>query len=157
RLRRVLTESARPLKSYFSKNVAVCQDRLRLILPEIFKSAACQFRISHRVLNVLVAEIKLDRARILSSIRQIKARRMSQHMRVYRKFDSGRLCGLSDNAMNGAPRRRTAAQRREYIWRRVALISLPCAQGSEFGPSQRMRRWRAVLQSCDVQRTSLQI
>jgi hypothetical protein len=32
----------------------------RSIFPEVLRSAGCQFRVPHRVLNILVAEIELD-------------------------------------------------------------------------------------------------
>ena len=39
-----------------------------LILPEVFEPAGGQFRVADSVLNVLVAEIELNRARILAGV-----------------------------------------------------------------------------------------
>ncbi len=58
-------------------------DGIKLVLPEVLESAGSQFGIAHRVLNVLVAEIELNRARILG-VREMKARCVPQHVRVTR-------------------------------------------------------------------------
>src|SRR5262245_32138929 len=101
----------------------------RSILPEFLEPPRSQLRIAYRVLNVLVAEVHLDRARILAGIRQIEARRVPEHMRMNRELDAGRLCGFHHNVMDGASCHRTATQRREHIRRGIVLFALPGPQG----------------------------
>ena len=81
----------------------------RLVFPEIPKPAGRQLRISDRVLNILVAKIKLDRPRILASVRKIKARRVPQHVRMDWKLDPRRLRGFGNDVMDRAPRHRPAS------------------------------------------------
>ena len=64
-----------------------------LISPEIFEPAESQFRIAGSELNVLVAEVQLDRPCILAGVRQIGTRRMAQHVRMNRKFDASGFSG----------------------------------------------------------------
>jgi hypothetical protein len=49
------------------------------VFPEVFESACSQFRIADGVLNVLVAEVELNRARILAGVGEIKLPIRFQH------------------------------------------------------------------------------
>jgi hypothetical protein len=53
------------------------------------------------VLNILVAKVKLNSSSVLASIRQIKAGRVPQHMRVNRELDTSRFTGARDDLING--------------------------------------------------------
>src|SRR5215472_4066804 len=59
-----------------------CRDRHRLISPKVFETRWRQFRISHRMLNIFVAEVGLQRARVVAPVRQCITARMAQHVRV---------------------------------------------------------------------------
>jgi hypothetical protein len=81
----------------------------RLILPEIAEPARRQFGISNRVLNILVSEVLLNRAHVLAGIRQVEARCMAQHVRMYRELDTGGLGGFCHDMMGRAPCHRATA------------------------------------------------
>ena len=92
-----------------------CMSRIRfeigspLILPEVLEPAGRQFGIAYRVLNVLVAEIELNRACVVAGIRQVVPGGVAQHVRVNRKSDSRRFRDFGNHAMDRAPRHRAAA------------------------------------------------
>jgi hypothetical protein len=77
-----------------------------LVFPEVSKPTGCQFRVAHHVLNVLVAEIKLNRPRVLAVVCEIEAGCVAEHVRMDRKFDAGHLGGFGDHVMEHAPRHR---------------------------------------------------
>ena len=85
-----------------------CRER-GSVSPEIFEPAGRQFGVAHRVLNVLVAEIKLDRPRILAGVREVIARGVAQHVRMNRKPVASGLRGYGNDVMHRAPRHRAAA------------------------------------------------
>jgi hypothetical protein len=82
----------------------------RLTLPpEILEPVRRQFGVPDRVLNVLVAEIGLQRPRILAVVGQLVAARMPQHVRVSFEAEPGHLAGTLDKlgkplGENGDPR-----------------------------------------------------
>ena len=65
--------------------------RCVLILPKSRKPFGMQLGITHGVLHVLVAQIMLNRARVVGIVGELKARRMPEHMRMY---EEGKACGL---------------------------------------------------------------
>ena len=54
------------------------------ILPKAFEPIRTQFRVSHRVRDVLVPEVLLDRARVLAVAGELEPARMPQHVRMDR-------------------------------------------------------------------------
>jgi hypothetical protein len=74
----------------------------KLVLPEILETAARQFGVTHRVLDVPMAKVQLNCAGILASIREIEACRMSQHVRVHWKIDAGRVGRFGNYVMDRA-------------------------------------------------------
>jgi len=59
--------------------------------PKVFEARWRQFRISHRVLNIFVAEVGLQRPGIMPSVRQCITARMAQHVRMHTEFELGLL------------------------------------------------------------------
>ena len=55
------------------------------VLPEITKPLGCQVRVAYRVLNMAVPEILLNGAGIDTFVREVKATRMAEHVRMDRK------------------------------------------------------------------------
>src|SRR6516162_11210052 len=51
--------------------------------PKVFETRWRQFRISHRMLNIFVAEVGLQRPGIMPSVRQCITTRMAQHVRMH--------------------------------------------------------------------------
>jgi hypothetical protein len=79
------------------------------VFPEIPKLARRQFGLSDRVLDILVSEVLLNRARVLAGIRQVEARSMAKHVRMYRELDTGGLGGFYHDMMGRAPCHRATA------------------------------------------------
>src|ERR1700756_504229 len=50
------------------------------IFPEILEARRTQLGVPHGVLNVLVAEVELDRARVLAGVRQVETARVPKHV-----------------------------------------------------------------------------
>jgi hypothetical protein len=84
------------------------------------------------MLDVLVPEIRLEGAGIVTVIRQLVAAGMSQHVRMRLK---GEL-GLDPSALNHARESSRAKGRtalgREYEWRLRLLLTLKSPQSAQF-------------------------
>jgi hypothetical protein len=62
---------------------AGCDARLQLLVsPKVLEPRVGQFGIARRVLDVFVAEIRLQRSRIYSVVGQLVAGRVPQHVRM---------------------------------------------------------------------------
>ena len=72
--------------------------------PEILEAPWTQLGIPHRVLNVLVAKVKLNRAGVLAGVGQVKAGRVPEHVRVNGEFDAGRFARRCNYKMDCADR-----------------------------------------------------
>ena len=57
--------------------------------PEVLEPARRQLGVSHRVLDVAVAEVSLQRSRIVALVGQRKATGVAQHVRMSRKAELG--------------------------------------------------------------------
>ena len=57
--------------------------------PEVFEPARRQLGVSHRVLDVAVAEVSLQRSRIVAFVGQRKTTGVAQHVRMSRKAQLG--------------------------------------------------------------------
>src|SRR5450759_1829865 len=126
------------------------------ILPKPFEPLGTQFRIAHGVCDVAMAEVLLDRARIVTVIGEFVARRVPQHVRVDREGEFRALAGASEQLSHRRRRQRSTELTDKQI-RRARIVTAQLAQRAELGPSDRMRRRQAVLQSRDMQEASLQI
>jgi len=101
-----------------------------LVLPELFETACRQFGVTDRVLDVLVTQIQLDGARVLAGVRQVKARRVTQHVGVDGELYPSGLGGCRDDVVDRAPRHRATAERGEHVrCCVVALFAPPRPQG----------------------------
>jgi len=63
--------------------------RDRRLSPEVLKSIRRKFGVTHRMLDVLVPEVGLQRAGIDAVVCELEAAGMSQHVRVQLKFEAG--------------------------------------------------------------------
>ena len=62
-----------------------------LVAPEFLEPRRRKLGVPHGVLNVLVPEVALNRARVLARICQIEAGSMPEHVRMNVEFDASRL------------------------------------------------------------------
>ena len=68
-----------------------------LIGPEIFEAFYGQFRVTHRVLNVLVPEVVLNGSRVLAVVGEFEAGRVTEHVRVNGEPETSCVSSTSDN------------------------------------------------------------
>jgi len=61
----------------------------RFLAPEIFKPRWAQFRVPHRMLDVLVPQVSLQRARVMPPVCKRIAARMAQHVRMHTELEPG--------------------------------------------------------------------
>jgi hypothetical protein len=66
------------------------------LAPEIFKPGRRQFCVAHCVLDILASEVILQRAGIVTGVRQRVATGMTEHVRVYLKGQAGFLPSTLD-------------------------------------------------------------
>jgi hypothetical protein len=57
--------------------------------PEVLEPMRCQLGVAHRMLDVLVTEVRLQRACVVARVRQGIAAAVSQHVWMYRKLHLG--------------------------------------------------------------------
>ncbi len=81
----------------------------RLVAPEVFEAVGRQLRVSHRVLDVPVAEVVLNRPGVMPLVGELEAAGVAQHMRVDWKAELRLVAGSGDDLPDGgsvmAPRR----------------------------------------------------
>ena len=78
------------------------------VLPEITKPLGCQVRVAYRVLNMAVPEILLNGAGIDTFVREVKATRMAEHVRMDRKRELGVEASAQNYMADGAITERAA-------------------------------------------------
>ncbi len=61
---------------------------LQLVLPESVEPVRRKLGVPHRMLNVFVSQVMLDRPGVVAVIGELEPARMAQHVRVYRKPDT---------------------------------------------------------------------
>src|SRR5260221_7754143 len=81
----------------------------RSIAPKIAESVGRKLGISHRVLNVLVAEIVLQGSGVVAIVGELEAARMPQHVRMQREWHLGGLAEPLDKMMEADGAHRSTA------------------------------------------------
>jgi len=121
-----------------------------LVLPEISKPLGRKFAISNRMLDVLVAEIVLQRASIHTLIGQLKSGRMPQHVGMDRKRHLGGRPKPRHHTAKGNCGHRSAAFAHEDVSAGF-LFALETAQGAKFDAGQWVDGTDPIFNSIDVQ------
>jgi hypothetical protein len=83
--------------------------------PEILEPIRRQLGVAHRVLDVLVPKIGLQRARVVTGIGKRITTRMPQHVRMDREGHPGALPDPMDQRVEALWRHRPAALGREHV------------------------------------------
>src|SRR5262245_63923276 len=105
--------------------------------PEILEPSGRQLGVAHRVLDVLVPEICLQRARVVASIGQRVTGRMAEHVRMDRKGHASALTDAAEQGVEALGRHRSTALGREYM-RGWLLLTLQTTQSAQLVALQRM-------------------
>jgi hypothetical protein len=121
-----------------------------LVLPEIAKPLGRKFAISNRMLNVLMAEIVLQRSSIHTLIGQLEPSRMPQHVGMDWKRHFGRWPKPRYHPAKGNCGHRSAPLAHEHI-SSGSLFALETAQGAQFYAGQRVDGRDPIFKSIDVQ------
>jgi hypothetical protein len=126
-------------------------DFSRLILPPPLKSGWRQFRVAHRVLDILVPEIGLQASGVSSRVCLVKPASVPQHMRVRFDREPGCLASPANELLKVGHRHRRAALGHEQEWRSAFGLAVQAAQRPQLTPGQRVSCWRAVLHPGDCE------
>ncbi len=130
--------------------------RRRSISPEILKPIRTQFRIAHRVRDVLVPEVLLDRPGVLALAREFEPAGVAQHVGMNREGELGELAGTRNQLPGRRRRHRSFALGHEHI-RQIWVDAAEFAQRAQFNAADRVGRGHTILQSIDVHRSRLEI
>ena len=82
-------------------------------MPEVLEAGRRQLGVAHRVLDVAVAQIGLQRAGIDAVIGELEAACVPQHVRMDRETEAGRDAESGDHLAKARRRERRTAFRRE--------------------------------------------
>jgi hypothetical protein len=126
------------------------------ILPKALEPIRAEFRIAHRVCNVPVTEVLLDRSRVVPLVRELVAGRVPEHVRMDREGEFGEFAGARNQLSGRRRRHRSAAFGDEQVGR-VRIVAAQLPESSELGPADRMSRGQAVLQSRHMHQAGLEV
>src|SRR5262245_3263169 len=116
----------------------------RSVLPEPIEAVGAKLGISHRVRDVAVAEVVLQRAGVDAIVGELEAAGVAQHVRMSRERKFGQFSSPADHFEEPGPRHRAAAF---GVVDEAALEVLPSqlAQGPNFLAGERVRAIDTVL------------
>ena len=126
------------------------------ILPKAFEPIRTQFRVAHRVRDVLVPEVLLDRPRVLALTGELKPAGMAQHVRMDREGELGELAGARNQLPGRRRRHGSFALGHKHI-RQIWVDAAEFAQRAQLDAADRVCRGHAIFQSIDVHRSRLEI
>src|SRR5215467_10096688 len=93
------------------------------IVPEVLEAGRRQLGVAHRVLDVAVPEISLQRTGIDAVIGEFEAAGVPQHVRVHWETETSREAESSDHLAEARRRERRSALRREDERRYPILLA----------------------------------
>src|SRR5271166_367675 len=115
-----------------------------ILPPEITEPIGCHLGVAHGVLDILVAEIVLQRSRVVSVVGELVSTGVPQHVRVDTKRHLGGLPEPLDEPMKADWAHWPTALAYEYIGV-CGMLTPQLAQGSHFVAANRMHAWRSIL------------
>ena len=98
-----------------------------------------------------VAQVLLDRARVVSLVGQLEAASVTEHVGVDREGEASSLADARHQLTDGRGGERPSAFGGEHVGAGGALLALEPSQGSDLGPSKGMGGRQAALKPGDVQ------
>src|SRR5271166_1815622 len=136
----------RPVQISETSSVSpVCASRCaRLLPPEITEPIGCHLGVAHGVLDILVAEIVLQRSRVVSVVGELVSTGVPQHVGVDTKRHLGGLAEPLDEPMKADWAHGSTTLRNEHIGVR-GMLTPQLAQSSHFVAANRMHAWRSIL------------
>src|SRR5262245_47527871 len=118
--------------------------------PEVLESVRRQLGVAHRVLDVLVTKVRLQRAGIVASIGQRVTGRVAEHVRLDRKGHASALTDPAEQGIEALGRHRSTPLGREHVRGRL-LLTLQAAQSAQLVALKRMDARRAILDPAHMQ------
>ncbi len=128
-----------------------------LVFPECFETARGQLRIADGVGDVPVAQVLLDRARVVSLVSQLETAGVAEHVGMNREGEAGGLADARHELTNGRGTERPSAFCGEHVGAGGALLALEPSQGSDLGPSKGVGGGQAALEPGDVEQAGGEI
>ena len=129
-------------------------DESALVLPEVLEPIRRERRIAHSALNGTVAQVRLDRASVLTIGSQLEATSMAQHMAVDQKAKPGGFAGTGNHPLIASHAQRRPTFRDEDIGR-CRRLPLQPAQRPAFPGRYRVHGRGATLGSPDMEAAGL--
>src|SRR6516225_4206574 len=83
--------------------------------PKVLEPVGCHVGVPDRVLNVLVAEVVLQGARVVAIVGELEPAGMPKHVRVDREWHLGSLTEALDKPVETDGADRSAALGNEYV------------------------------------------
>ena len=130
--------------------------RLPLVLPKVLEPARRQRRVTGRILDIAVPQVRLEGSRIDPVVGQFEAARVPQHVGVRLDPELGDDGGPFDHAIKPWRRQRRSALGHKDKRRRQAFALVP-PELTHFPASQGMRRRRAAFEAVDVHLASVEV
>lgn len=121
------------------------------ILPKAVKSGWRQLGVAHCVLDVLVPEIVLNGARIVSRVRKFEADPVAQHVRVDLQGKVDAFSGARQHAPEGIGGHWSPAFRQEHETGIGFDLALQTTQGADFTTTQGMNAVDAALEAAHLE------
>jgi len=131
---------------YQQDDHAIC-----LLSPKVLEPCRRRLGVAHRMLDVAVTEIRLERPRIMPSVGQCVSASMPQHVRVSLKAKPSLDPGPLHQAGEPGSGERRPTLRRKYERRFGLLLALEPPQRPQLIAEDRMAAGSARLDSADVQ------
>lgn len=128
----------------------------RSVLPQRVESLRSEFRVADVCVMFFMAQILLDRSRVVPIVCELVSACVAQHMRVNGKRQSRKLARTTHDKPHVPIRRRPAAFSDEDI-RRRCVFALKTPKSSDLWTPQWVHARAAVLQPVHVQRAGFQI
>src|SRR5262249_40752191 len=126
------------------------------ILPEPIEAVRAQLGISHRVRDVAVAEVVLQRAGIDAVIGELEAAGVSEHVRMNGEGKFGQFPSPADHFEEPGPRHRATAFGVEDE-AAVQVLPSQLAQCSDFLASEGVRAVDAILGPPDMDAAAIKL
>jgi len=114
-------------------------------VPKILEPIRCQLGVARGVLDVAVAQVLLDRPRVLSIVRQFVARGMAQHVRMHREGKARLPSSAPDDLAHGSGGERCRALTDEEVGC-LRVRPLEATEGAQLWSASRVDGGEAVLE-----------
>jgi hypothetical protein len=127
-----------------------------LVVPQPLEPIRRKLGIAHRVVDIFVSEVMLDRPSVVTVVRELVSARMAKHVWVRWEGESGQPAGTGHYVVDVGRRHRPGSLSHENT-RRLAVVAAKPTQRTSLFPAERMIRRSAILRTDDTQHAFFEI